>query len=80
MSIPYNPKYIEHGVPYYDSTNLETYGLPDIWGIWRQARFTQSRYGVIESRETMFPLQPTFNETQNAGMWGRPVHRYIRTE
>ena len=58
MSVcPYEPIRLDYNdLPVYESWQLEKYGLPDCWGIWR--------YMVIETRETTWPLEIDWNFRQ----------------
>ena len=41
--IPYSPVYLDGDVPVYESTQLQMYGLPDYWGVWKY-RVVRSEY------------------------------------
>ncbi len=68
--IPYEPVRIEFDIPYYSSLDLETYGPPDLFGIWR--------YMVIEAPETSHPY--TLDFQLECDRRGRPIHRYNRDD
>lgn len=68
---PYQPVRLDDsGIPVYESWQLEMYGLPDVWGIWK--------YMVVETRETSWPLVVDYSFGQQCSQ--RPVHRYVRCE
>jgi len=70
MDCPYRPVRLEDSYPVYESWQLEKFGLPDCWGIWK--------YLVIETRETSWPVVTDFGWREQCSL--RPVHRYVRKE
>ena len=57
--------------PVYDSYQIETFGLPEHWGVFC--------YRVISLRETEHPMVTDWKMEQERGKL-RPIHRYSRVE
>ena len=71
MDCPYSPVRLDcDGIPVYERIQIDKWGIPDCWGIWK--------YMVVETRESMFPIVTEFSNARHMG--SRPVHHYSRLE
>lgn len=69
---PVQPIRVENYIPFYNSDQIERYGLPEYWGV--------EQYQIIETRESGAPMVTDYDMEQARVGALRPIHYYNRVE